>query len=63
MPSSQSGSTRTKVSPFWITSSVSAPSATPSTEPAPPRIATPPTTTEAITVNSKPIATRASIVA
>ena len=37
-----------------MTSSVSAPSATPSTVPEPPRIATPPTTTAAITVSSKP---------
>ena len=33
------------------------------TVPAPPRIATPPTTTDAMTVSSKPMATRASIVA
>ena len=47
-----------------MTSSVSAPSADARARvPAPPRIATPPTTTAAITVSSKPSATRASMVA
>ena len=52
MASLQKEELRTATSACWIVFSSSAPSAAPTTVPLPPKIATPPTTTAAITFSS-----------